>query len=365
MRYQSRAVLAIPSRLFNHVDEALSLAETAEYKVESIVKVRVEGVIKKGTLEKLREALEKAEADVLIYYGSLKPSSAFTVMKELKVKLVDRVMLILEIFARHASSREALLQIEAARIRHEIPLIREFVRRSKMGELPGFLGPGRYAIDEYYRHLNRRLSRIRTELELIKRVRESRLEARRRHGMLHVAIVGYASAGKTTLFNRLTGLSLPVGPEYFTTMHPKHAAIRGLNSNVKVVAVDTVGFIRDVPPEIVEAFHATLAEIKYADTIIFVVDVSEPLREIVDKVEAGFHTMARIGALGRPTLIALNKIDVAENLRAKVKELSRLASKYPGVEGVIEISAARGYGLSDLLDALKRSLNLAEPPGSR
>ena len=118
MRYQSRAVLAIPSRLFNHVDEALSLAETAEYKVESIVKVRVEGVIKKGTLEKLREAFEKAEADVLIYYGSLKPSSAFTVMKELKVKLVDRVMLILEIFARHASSREALLQIEAARIRH-------------------------------------------------------------------------------------------------------------------------------------------------------------------------------------------------------------------------------------------------------
>ncbi len=360
MTLRENAVLVIPRSMISHLEEAMSLAETAGYNIVSMVKARYEGYIKKGLLDSIVSEVAERGASTIIYYGSLKPSAAFILMKHSKARVVDRVMLILEIFAKHARSKEALLQIEAARIRHEIPLVRELVRRSKLGELPGFLGPGKYAIDEYYRHLTRRLSRIRRELDELKKLRESRLKSRSRSGIMHVAIVGYASAGKTTLFNALTGYNMPVGPEYFTTLQPKHGTVKGVSTpnGGKVVAVDTVGFIRDVPPEIVEAFHATLAEIRYADAILFVVDASESESEIREKVAAGFNTLARIGSLGLPTVIALNKVDVASRVDEKEALVKRIAFTVPGVKAVVRVSATKGYGIEELLGIL---LSLLSP----
>ena len=366
MSGRERSVLVIPRRFLRHLDEALTLAETAGYEVASIIRSRYEGRIRKGLLESISKSLEESGASTVIYYGDLKPSSAFILAKTTKAKIVDRVMLILEIFARHASSKEAQLQIEAAKIRHELPLVRELVRRSKMGELPGFLGPGKYAVDEYYRHLTRRLARIRRELEDLRSLRESRLKSRVKAGMFHIGIVGYASAGKTSLFNALTGHRRPVGPEYFTTLHPKYGVVRGLGGpdGRRVIAVDTVGFIRDVPPEIVEAFHATLAEIKYSDAIIFVVDASEPLREIVEKVRAGFQTLARIGAIGVPTIIAVNKVDIAGDPKAKLELASSIASRMPGYMGAVPTSAVTGEGLDLLKELLALTLRINSKEGS-
>ncbi len=380
-RRNGRALLIVPRNRLSHLDEALSLAETAGYEVSAIIKTRHPKAVKKGFIDEVKRLAGELKPEAIIFYGDIRPSSSFILMRETGARVIDRVMLILEIFANHASSKEALLQIEAARIRHEIPLVRELIRRAKMGEFPGFLGPGRYAVDEYYRHLTRRLARIRRELEKIKSTRESRLRSRSRDGILHVAIVGYASAGKTSIFNLLTGEKKPVGPEYFTTLHPKHSALQRVSENyrlrkgfergwnptavrdTKVVVADTVGFLRDVPPEIVEAFHATLAEIKYSDLIVFVVDVSEDLASVLEKLKAGIDVLARIGAIGIPMIIAANKVDLVEDWGERVKSLKDYISFLSLDAPIIPVSAKTGYGIDELADRIASQLIRGRPTG--
>ncbi|WP_131159531.1 GTPase HflX [Aeropyrum pernix] len=353
MKSRRKALMVIPRLLERHLDEALALAETAGYDVARLWRNRHPRIIKKGLLDAIKDEARSSGAEALIYYGDLQPSSKFTVMRETGLNVVDRVMLILEIFALHASSREALLQIEAARIKHEIPLAREFVRRSKMGEYPGFLGPGMYAADQYLRHLRRRLVKIRRELDKMRSTREGRLSSRAKSGLKQVSIVGYASAGKTSLFNLLTGEDRPVGPEYFTTLQPKHSRITwgGVEG---VLAADTVGFIRDVPPEIVEAFHATLAEVKHSDAIVFVIDAAEPPSDIEEKLHAGIDTLARIGALSAPMVIAANKIDALQppEIGERIALIEREASILPHSPPVIPISAKTGYGVDRLVRSI-------------
>lgn len=351
-----KALLIIPRAYTEDLEEALALAETAGYRVVRVWKSRYPNRVGKGLVEEVATAAEGADA--IIFYGDLKPSSAFQLAKEAKARVIDRVQLILEIFALHAGSEEAKLQIEMARIRHEIPLVREMIRRSKMGELPGFLGPGGYAVDSYYRHLTSRLAKLRRQLETLRRLRRSRLEARRRAGFRHVAIVGYASAGKTTLFNAITGLEKATGPEYFTTLHPKHYAVDLLGE--RIVFTDTVGFIRRVPPEVIEAFYSTLEEIAYSDAIIFVVDVSEEPRIIEEKMESGFETLARIGAVGVPTVVAANKIDALESrsLEERLRVAEETATAYIDAP-VVPISAARRANLDALLRVVAGLLGLA------
>ncbi len=344
------AFMIIPRRYIDHLDEALALAETAGYRVVRVWKSRYPNRLGRGLVEEVALAAQQAGVDTVIFYGELQPSSAFQLMKESRARVIDRVQLILEIFVKHAGSREAMLQIEMARIRHELPLVREFIRRSKMGELPGFLGPGGYAVDSYYRHLRRRLAKLRRELEDLRRLRQRRLRERDRRGMLHVSIVGYASAGKTSLFNALTGLHKPVGPEYFTTLSPKHYAVS--MKGTKIVLVDTVGFIRDIPPEVIEAFYSTLEEIAYSNAIIFVVDVSEDIGTLEEKVRSGFEIMARIGAVGAPVVIAANKIDLVEDYEDRVRALEEVASRHGWFDAIVPISARKRINLDVLTDTL-------------
>ena len=349
-----KAILIIPRAMEGHLDEALALAETAGYRVVWTTRTRHPRRVGRGLVEELTSRVAEHGVEAVIFYGDIQPSSRFLLMKATRARVIDRVMLILEIFARHAGSREAKLQIEMARIRHEIPMVRELVRRSKMGEYPGFLGPGGYAIDSYYRHLTKRLARIRRELEELRRVRGQRFRSRSRSGMAHVSIIGYASAGKTSLFNRITGESKPVGPEYFTTLHPKHKAIT-IGSH-RIAFVDTVGFIRDVPPEVIEAFYSTLEEITMSDAAIFVIDASEPVSYIREKLSAGLETLAKIGAHGLPIVIAANKIDLVPpgELASRVSLVKDLASglDHGSIEAVIPVSARTGYGIEELLGTI-------------
>ncbi|MCE4609430.1 MAG: GTPase HflX [Desulfurococcales archaeon] len=345
------AILVIPREKIDQLDEALALAETAGYKIIRVYKTRYRNRLGKGLIYMISDEVPET-VTTIIFYGNPSPSSIFQLMKKSRKRVIDRVQLILEIFAKHAGSREAQLQIEAARIKHEIPIVREWIRRSKMGELPGFLGPGRYAIDAYYRHLTSKLARIRRELEKQRRIRSVRRGSREKKGFVHVSIVGYASAGKTSLFNVLTGESKPVGREYFTTLHTKHKRVN--YNGVDYIFVDTVGFIRDIPPEIIESFYSTLEEIVYSDAIIFVIDSSDPLQIIHEKIRSGFDILARIGASGRPVIIALNKIDVADSeIVEKVK--NSLPTYIPPTVPeyrVVEISAKKRKGIDQLFLAL-------------
>ncbi len=299
--------------------------------------------------ERISREAEKAGADVIIYYGTLEPSSIYRLERGSRRRVLDRVMVILEIFALHAGSKEAKLQIEMARLRHELPLVREYVTRAKMGEQVDFLGPGRYAFEAYERHITSRIARIRRELEELRRDVAVRDSVRKESGMALVGIVGYASAGKTSLFNVLTGESQRVGPEYFTTLHPKHKAVS--YDGVKVMWVDTVGFVMDVPPEIVESFYSTLQEATLSDVLVFVVDASEPLDVVRDKVLSGVELLGKLNALGKPVVFALNKVDlVPQDTVEEVASVARsMASLFPDSSSIIPVSAKYGMNVDKLV----------------
>jgi len=306
--------------------------------------------IRKGKLEQLKWELESLEhsTSVLYVYDVLKPRQVVNLIKSLKVDVKDKVGLILEIFAAHAGSKEAKLQIEMADILHKLPLIKEWIRRAKMGELPGFMGPGRYAVDAYYTHMRKRLSKIKRELEELRARRSLARSLRIRRGMQQVAIAGYANAGKTTLFNRITSERKPTGPEMFTTLSPKSKA-SWLNGK-RVIFVDTVGFIRDVPHEVIEAFYATLEEIALSDLTVLVLDSSENPHLLHRKLLSSLDTLRRIGYVGKPLIVALNKVDVVKDINILVKDVSELLSKnYYWSWYVAPISALTGYGMSTLL----------------
>ena len=355
------------------LEEALALIKCLDnvsiVKVVSLkrnYRVDSKSYIRKGKLEQLKQELESLEygVDTLYVYDVLKPRQVVNLMRSLKVDVKDKVGLILEIFAAHAGSKEAKLQIEMADILHKLPLIKEWIRRAKMRELPGFMGPGRYAVDAYYTHMRRRLSKIKRELEELRARRSLARSQRIRKGMQQVAIAGYANAGKTTLFNRITSERKPVGPEMFTTLTPKSKAA-SLNGK-RVIFVDTVGFIRDVPHEVIEAFYATLEEIALSDLTILVLDSSENISLLRRKLLSSLDTLRRIGYVGKPLIVALNKIDAVDNVDVLVRDVGTLLSKhYYWAWHITPISALKGYGINALLEAVYEYLQLPSLGGNR
>ncbi len=345
------------------LDEALALVNTLKPQQVKVVKLRnkyrpdTRTYLGKGKLSDLKDIIENISGNgygitKLVIYDTLFPRQAVNLMRELKVDVIDKIMLILEIFALHAGSKEAKLQIEMARILHQLPLIREWVRRAKIGELPGFLGPGAYAIDKYYQHLKRRLARIRRELSLLRARRELERSRRKALGFPHIAITGYANAGKTTLFNKLTNEHKPVGPEMFTTLSPK--AKRADINGVSAIVVDTVGFVRNIPAEIIEAFYATLEEVSSSDVALLVLDSSESVDAVLSKLRSSLNTLAKIGYVGKPLVIALNKIDLCSDEGRQVEDAVRktVPEIYPWKWSVVRISALKGVNLNVLKEVV-------------
>ncbi len=350
-----RALLVIAKEYLEHESEALAIAESAGYEVVKVIRRSKEGRrLSEFMARRLAREAESSGADVIIYYGNLEPSSIYRLEKESRRRVLDRVMVILEIFALHAGSREAKLQIEMARLRHELPLVREYIRRAKMGEQVDFLGPGRYAFEAYERHITSRIARIRRELDELRRSVALQDAIRKESGMALVGIVGYASAGKTSLFNALTGESQKVGPEYFTTLHTKHKAVN--YDGLKVMWVDTVGFVMDVPPEIIESFYSTLQEAALSDALVFVVDSSEPPDFVRAKLLSGIELLGKLNALGKPVVFALNKIDLVhpeavEMVSGLVRSLAPLMSDS---SPIVPVSAKYGTNLEELVSEVLR-----------
>jgi GTP-binding protein HflX len=354
-----KVLLIVPRSEKSDMDELLALLDTAGYDPVHIVPIRSEKHLSRSKLNEIEYLIEEADVNRIVFYGDPKPSIVSRIMKATGKEVIDRTLLILEIFKMHAGSKEAKMQIELARLKHIIPLIRELVRRKRMGEMPGFMGLGMYDVEKYYRHIKARITRLRRELVRIRNRRE--IMRRNRRGIPSVAIVGYASAGKTSLFNKLTGESKPVGEEYFTTLQTKHKSVTFKSR--KIVFIDTVGFIKNIPPEIIEAFHATLEETASSDLIIFVLDVSEPFEKVIQKLEAGLSVLSRIDADTIPLIIALNKIDRAKpsNIHRVKEELNSIIYQetYNIVE-VIEISALTGWNLDHLMNIVNTEISKDE-----
>lgn len=333
------------------IDELRSLAESAGYtvvgKIEQVREPDPRYQIGYGKLKELAELVKETGVQKIIFDNPLKPVQAYNIAKVLGVEAIDRFQLILEIFARRATTTEAKLQIQLARLKYELARAKEKVRLAKKGEQPGFMGLGAYEVDVYYESVKRQIQTINGRLKKIRRKRVLHRERRAELGFPTISLAGYTNAGKSTLFIALTDEEVPVDESLFTTLSTTTRLVK--SSNKKFLLTDTVGFIDRLPLTLIEAFHSTLEETIYSDLILLVVDLSESLNVIEKKLFVCIETIHRIGASSIPIITVLNKIDVISKKEAEQK-IERLKDKMPKI---IPISAL--YKIN--IDLLKEEIN--------
>ena len=340
----------------NAFSEFKVLAEEAGYKI--IDTVRVRRLLHRGLSEvklgELRNKVMLTGAREILFDVELKPRQVYNIAKELKIVPKDRIEIILEIFRRHSPSKEADLQIKLASLQYELMRAKEKVRLAKMGEQPGFYGLGEYEVDVYYNEIKKRIDNIRRKLEEIREKRELHRLSRKRKGYKTIAITGYTCSGKSSLFNALTGLSVKTGPEPFTTLSTKFFVLR--IGPWRCYLIDTIGFIRDLPPFLIAAFYSTLEEILFADLLILVIDVSEPQHVIMEKLDESLKIIGELGYKDKPVVIALNKIDLVtrEYVNQIIIDISSKLNdaKYP----IVPISALHRINIDKLLMTIEEYL---------
>lgn len=311
------------------MDELKSLAQSAGYEVIALIEqIRPPNPryhIGSGKAKELVDLVSELRIEKIIFGNELKPVQAYNLAKLTGIEVIDRFQLILEIFVTRASTREARLQIELARLRYELAHAKEKVRLAKTGEQPGFHGLGSYEVDVYYDTIQRQVSNIQDKLGKIRRTRHLYRTRRKRLGFPIVSLAGYTNSGKSTLFNSLTNENVDVNLGLFTTISTTTRAVDLFGK--KVLLTDTVGFVGRLPLTLIEAFRSTLEETIFSDLILLVVDVSEPEIDVERKVSCCLDTIQKIGAGGIPIMTVLNKIDLIsdEELTQKIGKLKGLS----------------------------------------
>ena len=284
----------------------------------------------------------------LIFYNPLSPNQVFNIRSEFSVQVLDRFNLILEIFSSRASTREAKLQVELARLSYDAPQVKNALALKKRGEQPGFRGAGAYE-QSMYHDIRGRMAKIRAELADVEYMGEDRRQKRREQGFDLVALAGYTNAGKSTLLNALTGSEVVAEDQPFTTLSPTTRALEVLGR--KVLLTDTVGFIDDLPHFLIKAFRSTLSEISEADLVLLVADMSDP-PELLRRKLAASHKALWDCEVSAPIITILNKADRLEESEAAVKtELIRDYAPYP-----VLTSAFTGQGLGVLEECISQRL---------
>ncbi len=329
------------------IEEARELCNTAGYEVIHIIKQRFLNRPKFGisgyTLERLEEMVENLRPNVIIFDEILKPSQNYNLASTLHKTILDRETLILEIFERRASSAESKLQVKLAQLRYEMARAKEKVRLSSMGEQPGFMGIGKFGVDVYYNDIKHRMQSIRAKLERAGRQRELHRQGRKRAGFKTISLAGYTSAGKTTLFNRITGEDRAESTELFTTLSTTTRRVTIQRESFLIS--DTVGFISKLPAYMIDAFRSTLEEIGYADIVIIVIDASNPIHELRKKFSSCIKTLSDLGIERDKMIYALNKIDQTDDkdIEEKIVALNLSESKK-----WIKVSAKNGTNIAGL-----------------
>ena len=300
------------NELADPLGELAMLAETAGVEVidERVVQRKDRPdpatAIYKGTVAKLGEVVEREQANVVIFDHELKPRQRRNLEKILNKKVIDRTELILDIFAQHARTPQSKLQVEVAQLEYELPRLRRMWTHLDTGV--GLRAAGEKQIEVDRRLVRKRIVDLRKELAALRARKERQVETRQKQNFT-VALVGYTNAGKSTLMNKLTEADVYVANKLFATLETRTRAWEVGPKRV-VLLSDTVGFIRNLPHNLVESFHATLEEVVQADLLLHVVDGSDP--EALDHVRAVREVLAELGAQERNELIVLNKIDQAQ-----------------------------------------------------
>jgi GTP-binding protein HflX len=298
--------------------------------------------IGKGKAEELQAIAQALDIDVVIFDDELTPAQQRNLEKMFAVDVVDRVALILDIFAQHATSQEGAVQVELAQLRYRLPRLRgRGLQLSQQGAGIGTRGPGETQLEVDRRRLLRRMQKLERDLVGLAATRATQRKARKRRDVPHVALVGYTNAGKSTLLNRLTHAGVLVQNQLFSTLDPTVRRLH-LPGGETVLVSDTVGFVRRLPHQLVEAFRSTLEEVVDADLLVHMVDASaSDVEALIVAVDTVLH---EIDADDVPRLLVWNKADLADEDALKI-----LLGAYPGS---VAISAALGTGLPDLLAAV-------------
>jgi GTPase len=350
----------------NSLAELAELARTAGSEVlEGLIQRRTRPdpstFIGRGKVEELRSVVIDSGADTVICDGELSPGQLRTLEEQVKVKVIDRTALILDIFAQHAKSREGKAQVELAQLQYFLPRLRGWGealsrqaggsgRGGGAGGGVGLRGPGETKIETDRRRIRTRISRLRREIKDMRTVRDTKRSGRRRNNVPAVAIAGYTNAGKSSLLNRLTGAGVLVEDALFATLDPTTRRCRTSDGRIYTLS-DTVGFVRHLPHQLVEAFRSTLEEVGQADLVLHVVDGAHTDPE--EQVRAVHEVLSEIGAeAGTPfqvtELLVVNKTDTADE-----ETLLRLKRLWPDA---IFVSARTGAGLDGLRAAIEARL---------
>jgi GTP-binding protein HflX len=337
------------------IKEAVSLADAAGYDIvrtvtqKQIVKSRFG--IGRGKAEEVKELVEELEPDAIVFDEVLKPTQLYNLASLCKIEIIDRERLILEIFERRASTTESQIQIKLAQLRYDMARAREKVRLARMGEQPGFYGLGKYEADVYFLDIRRRAAVLKKKLEKEETRRQLHRNQRAKAGLPTVSLAGYTSAGKTTLFNKLTGEVKVTGQGLFTTLSTFTRAI-DLQGD-KILLNDTVGFISKLPAYMIDAFKSTLEELSYASLVLLVLDISEPIDEIERKYASSLDVINEFEVPGTRIVYVLNKVDLTtpEDAFDKAGQLGILDTRR-----VLPVSAKTGYNIDQLKNLVRSML---------
>ena len=304
--------------------------------------------IGRGKAHELAALAEQVDADTVVFDDELSPAQQRNLEKLLGRTAIDRTAVILDIFAQNARSPEGKAQVELALLRYRLPRLRGRGRElSQQAGGIGTRGPGETQLEVDRRRLVRRMHRLEADLREVERTRQLQRRSRSRGRLREVALVGYTNAGKSTLLNRLTDAGVPAEDRLFVTLDPRTRQL-ALPGGETVLVTDTVGFVRKLPHELVEAFRSTLDSVRLADLLVHVVDAAAPDPE--GQIEAVRSVLREIGAGDVPELLAVNKADVSP----------RAAQLAADAEGAVCISAATGDGLDELLRAIGDRLRVAD-----
>lgn len=332
------------------LDELEELAKTAgAVTVGRVIQNREQihpgTYVGKGKLAEIKDLLWELDATGIICDDELSPAQLGNLRDELDTKIMDRTLLILDIFAARASTSEGKIQVELAQLKYRQSRLTGLgVSMSRLGGRIGTRGPGEKKLEMDRRLIKSRIAKLNQDLKEVKSHREVTREQRSRNHMPVVAIVGYTNAGKSTLLNKLTGAGILAEDKLFATLDPTTRGYK-LESGQEILLTDTVGFIRKLPHHLIDAFRSTLEEAKYADIILHVVDTSNP--QMDEQMYIVYETLYNLGVQNKPTITAFNKID-------RVEEETTLRDFK--ADKIVRISAKTGEGLEQLLESIESIL---------
>jgi GTPase len=331
-------------------EELEGLCEAAHVEPLATIRQRLDRPYKtnyvgSGKVFEIAALVADTGANVVIVDAELSGIQSRNLTEACKVKVIDRTALILDIFANRAKTREGMLQVELAQLTYMLPkLMSVYTQFERQRGGIGMRGPGETKLETDRRMVRDKIGKLKEEIEDVKRTRDQQRAGRRKHPFPFASIVGYTSAGKSTLMNRLAGTEVLVDAMPFATLDPTTRKI-DLPDGYSVFLTDTVGFIRNLPTQLVAAFHSTLEEVTFSDLAIHLIDISNPAWEM--QRDAVIQTLDQLGAGDKPILTVFNKIDAVQDHDFA----TRLVAEWPNS---VAISASKGTGVPDLMAALRR-----------